>query len=438
MAITATSDVIQGLRYTYGADRLQYIASQEVPLWNVLSKTKKDMGGRGQFLIPILTRNPGAWTGITQGGTLPTALSPATTEASYQLKEFVGIYELSWKLIQDARTSKFAFQQAIQMMDDGLRRRIFRLLNADLLGTGRGELGALAAASNTDPVTVRYLPRVEPGMPVDLIANTDDATTRGIANLTVTAVDAVGRTVKTGTAAAGTAANDYFTIASTMTASLQLHMNGLLGVINSVNPQVAWNAANTGTQVATIGGIDRSVAGNEFWKSPVLSNSGVARALTEDLWLQAEDQVREKVGAKLTNWFMNLAIGRRYHEIIRADTFFTAGRAEPLGGGIGRDGNGSQGAGADGDGKSPYEFSGVAVHFDPFFESNTIVGFDRSHFFLGVGDNETPAPISDIFDNIPFFRQTANASFQVAWYWQGQLITDSPPAGVQIKDIAES
>ena len=365
MAITATSDVIQGLRYTYGADRLQYIASQEVPLWNVLSKTKKDMGGRGQFLIPILTRNPGAWTGITQGGVLPTALSPATTEASYALKEFVGIYELSWKLIQDARTSKFAFQQAIQMMDDGLRRRIFRLLNADLLGTGRGELGALAAASNTDPVTVRYLPRVEPGMPVDLIANTDDATTRGIANLTVTAVDAVGRTVKTGTAAAGTAANDYFTIASTMTGSLQLHMNGLLGVFNSVNPQLAWNAGNTGTQVANIGGIDRATAGNEFWKSPVLSNGGVARALTEDLWLQAEDQVREKVGAKLTNWFMNLAIGRRYHEIIRADTFFTAGRAEPLGGGIGREGNGSQGAGAEGDGKSPYEFSGTAVQPRP-------------------------------------------------------------------------
>jgi hypothetical protein len=275
-------------------------------------------------------------------------------------------------------------------------------------------------------------------MPVDLIANTDDATTRGIANLTVTAVDAVGRTIKTGTAASGTAANDYFTIAGTMTASLQLHMNGLLGVINSVNPQLAWNAANSGTQVANIGGIDRAVAGNEFWKSPVLSNGGINRALTEDLWLQGEDQVREKVGAKLTNWFMNLAIGRRYHEIIRADTFFTMGRAEPLSGGIGRDGNGSQGAGPDGDGKSPYEFSGVAVHFDPFFESNTIVGFDRSHFFLGVGENETPAPISDIFDNIPFFRQTANASFQVAWYWQGQLLTDSPPAGIQIKDIAES
>jgi len=438
MAITATSDVIQGLRYTYGADRLQYIASQEVPLWNVLSKTKKDMGGRGQFLIPILTKNPGAWTGITQGGALPTALSPATTEASYNLVEFVGIYELSWKLIQDARTSKFAFQQAIQMMDEGLRRRIFRLLNADLLGTGRGELGTLAAPSNADPFTVRYLPRVEPGMPIDLIANTDDATTRGIANLPVTAVDAVGRTIKTGTAPAGTAANDYATIAGTMTASLQLHMNGLLGVINNVNPQLALNVANTGTQVRNIGNIDRSVAGNEFWKSPVLSNGGVNRALTEDLWLQAEDQVREKGGAKLSNWFMNLAIGRRYHEIIRADTFFTMGRAEPLGGGLGREGKGPEGAGPDGDGRSPYEFSGVAVHFDPFFESNTVVGFDRSHFFLGVGENETPAPISDIFDNVPFFRQTSNASFQVAWYWQGQLLTDSPPAGCQIKDIAEA
>jgi hypothetical protein len=140
-----------------------------VPLWNVLSKTKKDMGGRGQFLIPILTKNPGAWTGITQGGTLPTALSPATTEALYQLVEFVGIYELSWKLIQDARTSKFAFQQAIQMMDEGLRRRIFRLLNADLVSWHRprrvSTLGAEQRRSVHGPLPAAR----QPGMPIDLM-----------------------------------------------------------------------------------------------------------------------------------------------------------------------------------------------------------------------------------------------------------------------------
>ncbi len=429
--MTSTTDIINALKYTYGVDRVLYLASQEVPLFNVVQKTKKEVGGRGQFLMPILTQNPGAWKGIAQGGALPTALTPATAEASYALKEFVGIYEISWKLIQDARNSKFAFQQAIQMMDEGLRRRIFRLINADLLGTGRGELGILPAADNVDPVTVRALPLVEPGLMVDIVAIADDDTKR-LTNQSVDAVDVKNRTITTGANPAGTAAGDYFTIAGTVTtAGGSLHTNGLLGIIDDANP---------GGNVSNIGGIDRS-AGTAValaWQAPVLANAGVNRVLTEDLMLQAEDLVRERGGAKLTNWFMNLAIGRRYHELLRADTFFTMGRATPIGGGLGREGTGAQTVGPEGDGKSGYDFSGTAIHFDPFFDANRVVGFDRSHFFLGVGENDLPRPISEIFDNVPFFRQTANATFEVAWYWQAQLLTDNPAGGVKIEDVAES
>ena len=428
---TSTTDVINALKYTYGVDRVLYLASQEVPLFNVLQKTKKDMGGRGQFLMPILTQNPGAWKGIAQGGALPTALNPATSEASYALKEFVGIYELSWKLIQDARTSKFAFQQAIQMMDEGLRRRIFRLINADLNGTGRGELGILPAADNTDPTTVRGLPFAEPGLKVDLMDASDD-NTKCLDSATVAAIDVAARTVGHGGTPTGTAAGDYFTIEDTVsTAGGSLHTNGLLGIIDSSNP---------GGNVANIGGIDRSAATAVAmaWRANEMSNSGVNRTLTEDLLLQAEDLVRERGGAKLSHWFMNLAIGRRYHELLRADTFYTMGRAEPIAGGLGRQGTGAQSAGPDSDGRSPYDISGVGIYFDPFFDANTVVGFDRSHFFLGVGENDLPRPISEIFDNVPFFRQTANATFEVAWYWQAQLLTDCPPAGVKILDVAES
>lgn len=450
MAATATTDVINALKYTYGVDRVLYLASQEVPLWNVLYKTKRDVGGRGQFLMPILKQNPGAWTGIAQGGALPTALNPATTEASYALKEFVGIYEVSWKLIQDARNSKFAFQQAIQMMDDGLRRRIFRLLNADLLGTGRGELAQIASAQNSTTPSVNYLPRLEPGIVIDWVASSDDNTTRASA-VTVNSLDVQARTVTLSGALSGSAANDYATITGTVsTANGSLHMNGLLGVIDSVNPDLIWNSGNGSTNISKIGGIDR--AGSPapyYWISPKLTNSGTNRVLTEDLLLQAEDLVREKGGAKLTHWFSNLAIGRRYHELLRADSFFAIGSYKGIEGGLGRVGGAGPGlpdspessaasAPMAGDGKSPYSVSGVSWHFDPFFQANQLVGFDKAHFFIGVGENELPAPISDVFDNVPFFRQTNNATFQVAWYWQGQLLTDNPTAGVKITDIAES
>lgn len=430
--MATTNDVINALKYTYGVDRVLYLASQEVPLFNVLQRTKKEMGGRGQFIMPILTQNPGAWKGIAQGGALPAALQPATAEASYQLREFVGVYDITWKLIQDARTSKFAFQQAIQMMDDGIRRRIFRLINADLLGTGRGELGVLPGADNASPITVNSLPLAEPGIVVDIVATADDNTKR-LDSANVVAVDVANRTIATSANPAGTQAGDYFTLEDTVSNALgSLHLNGLLGVIDDANP---------GGNVPNIGNVNRA-AGTAValaWQAPVLQNGGVARVLTEDLMLQAEDLVRERGGARLTNWFMNLAIGRRYHELLRADTFYAMGRANPIGGGMGREGgDGSRGAGSDGDGRSPYDFSGTAIHFDPFFRSNTVVGFDRSHFFLGVGENDLPRPISEIFDNVPFFRQTPNATFEVAWYWQAQLLTDNPAAGVKIEDVAEA
>lgn len=435
MAAVATTDIPNVLRYTYAqAEKILYLFNQEVPLWNVLSKTKKELGGRGQFLMPILKTNPGTWSGIAQGGAIPTAVNPSSTEASYALQEFVGIYSLSWKLIQDARNSKFAFQQSLQMMDEGLKRRVFRCINADFLADGRGQLAALGAASNADPFTVRYLPRAEVGMVVDLMASSDDDT-KLLTGRTITAIDPIARTITTGSAPAGTAANDYVVIKDTTDISVTttaLHTNGILGLISNANP-------TSSAVVNNVGGINRSTTGNDFWKSPVLSNSGVNRPFTEDLGLQAEDAVREKGGAKISHWFSNLAIARRYHEVLRAESYFALGRVGPMSGGLGRNGgDGSEGAGPDGDGQTPYEFSGTPWHVDPFFEANTIIGFDRSHFFAGTGENETPMPISEIFKDQPFFRQTSNATYDVVWYWQGQLLTDNPAAGVRISDVAES
>lgn len=433
--MASTTDVIEALRYTYQDDaRILYLFNKEVPLWNVLSKKKAALGGRGQFLMPIMVKNPGAWKGTTQGGAFPTALDPDTAEASWSLQEFAGTYSVSFKLIQDARNSKFAFEQAVSMMDDGVQRRIFRLINADFLGYGRGELAILGAADNVDPITSRFLPRAEVGMVVDFMDATDDDT-KLLDSRTITAVDPIARTVTLGTNAAGTAAGDYITWEDTSDISVNskaLHMFGLLQLIEDVGPGTAGNAVLS-TVVNDPGGIDRDTAGNEYWKSVVLGNSGTNRALTEDLLLQAEDAVIEKGGGRLTNWFSNRAIGRRYHEILRADTITSVGAPGPVKGGYGRPDGGITGE----DGKSPYEFSGVAWHFDPFFEANVVVGIDKKHFFVGHGESEMPQPVSKLF-NVPFFTNTANTAYDVRWYWQGQLITDNPACGVKVEDIAES
>ena len=131
---------------------------------------------------------------------------------------------------------------------------------------------------------------------------------------------------------------------------------------------------------------------------------------------------------------------RRYHELLREDTYFAMSSPKALdgGAGVGRSG-GSQQKGQDGgDGQTIYKFSGQPWHVDPYFAANTIIGLDRSHFFLGHGENAVPRPVSEIFDGTPFFRQTTATTFEVAWYWQGELLSDNPAAGAKIEDVAES
>lgn len=425
MANTTTA-VLESLKYTYGANRVLYLFNEESVAFNILSRVKKPMGGRGQFILPVITQNPGAFSGIAEGGTLPTPLDMDTAEALFSLQEYAATYNVSWKLIQDSSKDKFAFQQAVTMLDEGLKRRVMRNLNSDLIGTGKGELFTITGVDVSTVVPVAYLPRVEKGMVVDVMAIADDDTKRGTA-LTVEGVDPIARTVDLSGALASEAAGDYGVILNTTDVGVTtcLHSDGLLGVINASNPAAV---------VGNYGGLNRSTAGFEFWKSPQFTNGGTNRPLTEDLLLQAMDAVREKGGGMLTNWISNLAIVRRYHEMLAAERYFSLSAPGAIGGGIGR----KTQSGDAKDGKTPYEFSGIPWHVDPYFTNNIIIGLDSAHFFLGVGDNDVPRPISEIFESIPFFKQTTSATFEVNWYYQMELLSDNPAAGVQVGDVAEA
>jgi hypothetical protein len=318
------------LKYAYGVNRLLYMFNQESVVYNILSKVKKPVGGRGQFILPIITQNAGAFSGIAEGGALPTSLDMDTAEATFSLQEFVAVYTMSWKLIQDSRNDKFAFQQATTALDESVRKRVLRNLNADFLDDGRGRLAVMSAVDDGAGLfTSNYLPRLEKGMVVDVMSNSDDDTKRGD-SLTVTGVDPVAMTVQLSGAVAGESAGDYAVIQDTTdisVSSVALHTNGLLGIISDANPA---------TVVGNYGNINRSTAGNEFWKAPVLSNSGTNRAMTEDLLLQAMDAVRVKGGGVIKAWLSNLPIARRYHEILVNERFVALSSPAPISGGFGR------------------------------------------------------------------------------------------------------
>lgn len=427
----STSDIIEALKYTYGSDRVAYLASLEVVLWNILKRRQMNLGGRGQSLMPIRTKNAGIFRGITEAGTLPTTRSQADTqEASFALQEFYGAINVSWKLLQDARKSEFAFERAIDFVDTAFRARMFRLMNADLLGYGRGELGILPAADNQATVTVRAMPLVDLGMVVDLMDDTDD-NNKIINGEAVLAVNVITNEITQTSAAAGTAAGDYYTAAGSVSSAGSLHMAGIMAWISDADPKAV---------VGNLGGISRATTGNDFWKATLLSNSGTNRPLTEDLMLQGFDAVRKRGGKPVNHLMSNLNIVRRYHEILREDTFFALASAKGFdaGSGVGRDESGMK-QGENSDGGTIYRFSGVPWHVDPFFDANNLIGFNDEHFWIGHGENEVPQVLSEIWDGqIPYFTRTTSSQFDIEYYWQGELICDAPTSAFRISDVAES
>ena len=434
--MAATTDAAELFRYTYGREDMQYLASQEVVLWNVLKPRMKEQGGRGQAIIPIQTKNAGVFRGHAEGGALTTRRSqPGTAEATFSLQEFHGIWDISWKMLRAAAKSEWAFAKALDFMDNSMRRRVFRLINADICGAGLGELAILAAADNEATITVESMPFADIGMIVDLMDGGDNDTLN-LDGATVDAIDitASGYTMTLSAAATGTAADDYFTVADSVTSASSLHMNGVLSVISDVNPAAP---------VGNYGGINRATSGNEYWGSTVFGNSGTNRPLTEDLAMHAMNVARMRGGKPIDCWVSNSAILRRYHEELSDRIFIQAQKiasvteqGQKVGYGRADDFDGQDDAS---DGESPYVLCGKPWKEEPFFRANTMVGINKESMWIAHDGIEVPTPLGEIFEGmVDYFKRTTSATFEVDHYWEAELVTDSPLVHCRINDVAES
>lgn len=432
----STTEVVEMFKYQYGSDKMMMLASVEVVLWNLLKRKKREVFGRGQWILPIQTQNGGVFVGMAEGGTLTTRRAqPDTAEATFSLREFQAVWDVTWKMLRDASKSESAFEKAMDFMDASMRRRVFRTINAQLNSmTGLGELAVLPAADDATTITVNSLPFTDKGQYVDIMDASDNTTKLS------TAVQIAGVSVPTrevyitgGTGApAGSAANDFFVPADQITGGVSYSMLGLGAWLDDGNPPAV---------VGNIGGINRGTVGNEYWQGNVFSNGGTLRPMTEDLILQGEDQTRERGGKQVSRYLLNSAIARRYHGDLLGDRMFMMNRIQglgPEGVGIGRTGVDLDGS-EDGTGESIYTFSGKPVHIEPYGRANTILAWNDDHFFLGYDGTEVPTPLSEIFDDlVPFFTMTTSAKFDCWHYWQAQLLSDNPQAGCKWEDIAES
>lgn len=430
------SEVIEMFKYSYGADKMVFLASIETVIYNLLKRKKKRVGGRGQWIIPFRTQNGGHMHGMPEGAALTTRRAqPDTAEALHSLVEFQAVWDITWKMLRQAARSQDAFETAMNFMDESVRTRVYRVLNSQVCSfTGRGELAILPAADNQTTITVNSLPFMDQGMLVDLMDDSDDTTVIA-GNRSITDVSVATREVTiSGAAAAGTAAGDYFVPSETVAGGVNYSLLGLGIWLDDRNPAAV---------VGNLGGIDRTAAGRGFYKGNRMSNGGTLRAFTEDLLIDGENLMRERGGVQPSRYAANGNIIKRYHGDLIVDKYYTFNKIQGLGAGGEKAGFGREGMdldnSKDGKGETPYTLSGKPLHQEPYLRANRLIGWHDDHFFIGHDGIEEPTPLSEIFDDmIPYFTHTGSAKFDVWHYWEAQLLSDDPQAGIVFEDLAES
>jgi hypothetical protein len=430
------TDVVEAFKYTYGVDKMLFLGSIETVMWNLIKRRKKEVGGRGQWLISYQKQNAGVFKGMTEGATLTTRRAqPATAEATFSLVEFEAVWDVTWKMLRQAAKGKDAFETAMTFMDNSIRRRVFRVINSQLCSfTGMGELAILPDADDQTTITVNSLPFADQGMYMDLVDASDNSSLL-LTGVTANDIDVEGRTITvSGSAPSGTAAGDFFVPSGQIASGHHYALHGMGAWVSDVNPPAV---------VGNLGNINRSTVGNRFYQGNVLDNGGTLRAFTEDWLISGENLMRERGGGQPDRYVANSNVLKRYHGDLITDRYVAYNKVQALGAGGEKVGFGREGMDldptAESKGETPYLLSGKSFHCEPYFRANRVLGWSDEHFFIGHDGTEVPTPLSEIFENdIPYFTHTGAAKFDVWHYWEAQLLCDNPQAGIQFQDVAES
>lgn len=280
---------------------------------NFVKQNREDVRWEGAAVIVHLhkSRNYSGVKSTGESGPLGDAGSQGTAQLSVPIRDVKGRFGVTLELIKSTENSPGAVVPALQLEMKRLLKDIERQRNRMLFGFGQGTLavsstGAASATQDTkDPGgvvgTVNPNRYIKVGMK---LAATDGTTIRGIRT-----VDSItdGNTIVLNSTVT-TTTGDFFQLgvrqSSTDYDSHNKEPMGLLGIIDGT------------TYVSTIFGLNRSSAGNEYFKSGVNASTGI---ISEDLLYRLIDNQEEISGKMVDVGFCHKSFIREYWKLTQAE-----------------------------------------------------------------------------------------------------------------------
>jgi hypothetical protein len=281
---------------------VRQILNSKVFLLTQVEQNSEDIEGRRAVLAINVARNTGVGA-RAEYGTLPTAGQQGYAEERVTLKYNYGRIELSGPAIRSTQTDRGSFVRAVQSETQGVTRDLRNDINRQLYGNGTGAIATLSAsaAGNTATMTTptaTQLRQITVGMRIDI--GTAANPTASAAGRTITSVNTTAGTFVFDGAPAAITAGDFVTRAgSGGTGAAQKEITGLTAQI-----------ANTGT----LWNIDPNVVPD--WKSYVDDPGGAARAVSEDMFIKAQQEVGIQSAEELDLWITDAGVHRNVAKLL--------------------------------------------------------------------------------------------------------------------------
>lgn len=308
------------------------LETEDGSLYSFIQRNSKDVRGRRIYLKLKNGRSTGVQN-LAEGGDYPVAGDPTYTEAQLLLSRIAGTVEWTQDEMDLLNGSDAAAVPVVEEKMTDLTNTLRRDIIRQSWGDGSGKLARFAVNTGVNTLTIQSTTTnqidrdrfnwLEPGaMRVDAVNATTGAVT--FSNRTITATDETNNTITVSGATVTTATTDVLIRSG--------NAFGSGGVYTSREfPGVLAALANNNTYLT----IDRTAAGNGYWQSNVLSNSGTVRPLIIDLVMSLINRVTRKTGqmAGAANYalFGNLGVWASYGELLQPAQRYTAGQTLDFG-----------------------------------------------------------------------------------------------------------
>lgn len=302
--LTTLSDLLKVYYISGGNEQL----NKKSILYNKFVKSKKlDVQGKSWTYNLHVGRNHTAGTGMSEGGSFPTAGNQGWKASIVSPKYLSSAIKLSGPTVRAAKGDPGAFANAVSSEVEGVMSDFIRSINRQLNGNGTGWLGYWMGADNTSGTTIDdsagnafiHLEADGSTYTLDLV-DTDGSTLNGTAIVvTVGAENAASWDVTWSGTVASSGDADWLVYSGTLGTELM----GIDGIISASDPPLA---SLQGLAVATYG----------YWKAQSEKNSGTNRDLSFELMQKPLTRIETRSAGSMSDIPFLLTNGGVYNKYI--------------------------------------------------------------------------------------------------------------------------